>query len=463
MKKHAEDKIGRDDIVSQLLSKIDNLPSNENKCVGLNGEWGSGKSWIMTELYKKIKDKNDYIVITYDAWKNNFYSDPLIAMLYCIHDTLEKYAQNQKGISKVTAYRIKQAVKKTATDTCKKVLSSLFDKTIKPLIKTNFGLLITFAMEFIGEVIRQAKSSILDNKIFDEFKSYQKLLDDTIFVLNKLTETDKDLPTHKLVILVDELDRCMPNEQLLVLERLHHLFEVNNCIVIVAFNKIQVLETLKKLYAVSDGNIYLQKFFAESFYLPEQGGYYFKNWIKHNLTQYNASAKNFISDDQLANYASYFIKMIKTDDEESPSNTRKLERYLSNAEKVIASISEKNRPYFDISYILLILYLSEKKMYDPCHYFKKSSDIQAPINLFITNYRAARIVVNGYMELSPESHYVLFKDTNINKANYYLNMWYGIAGTLNISVVQTIFPEFVLSFNWNKSLMEDIFNGLECI
>ena len=428
MKKHAEDKIGRDDIVSQLLSKIDNLPSNDNKCVGLNGEWGSGKSWIMTELYEKIKDKNDYIVITYDAWKNNFYSDPLIAMLYCIHDTLEKYAQNQKGISKVTAYRIKQAVKKTATDTCKKVLSSLFDKTIKPLIKTNFGLLITFAMEFIGEVIRQAKSSILDNKIFDEFKSYQKLLDDTIFVLNKLTETDKDLPTHKLVILVDELDRCMPNEQLLVLERLHHLFEVNNCIVIVAFNKIQVLETLKKLYAVSDGNIYLQKFFAESFYLPEQGGYYFKNWIKHNLTQYNASAKNFISDDQLANYASYFIKMIKTDDEESPSNTRKLERYLSNAEKVIASISEKNRPYFDISYILLILYLSEKKMYDPSHYFKKSSDIQAPINLFITNYRAARIVVNGYMELSPQNYYPLFNDTNILLANYYMYLWFGFPG-----------------------------------
>ena len=463
MKKHTEDKIGRDDIVSQLLSKIDNLPSNENKCVGLNGEWGSGKSWIMTELYKKIKDKNDYIVITYDAWKNNFYSDPLIAMLYCIHDTLEKYAQNQNGISKVTAYRIKQAVKKTATDTCKKVLSSLFDKTIKPLIKTNFGLLITFAMEFIGEVIRQAKSSILDNKIFDEFKSYQKLLDDTIFVLNKLTEPDKDLHTRKLVILVDELDRCMPNEQLLVLERLHHLFEVNNCIVIVAFNKIQVLETLKKLYAVSDGNVYLQKFFAESFYLPEQGGYYFKNWIKHNLTQYNASAKNLISDEQLASYATYFINMIKTDDEESPSNTRKLERYLSNAERVIASISEKNRSYFDISYILLILYLSEKKMYDPSHYFKKSSDILSPVNLFITNYRAARIVVNGYVELSPESHYVLFKDTNINKANYYLNMWYGIIGVLNISVVQAIFPEFVLSSNWNKSLMEDIFNGLECI
>lgn len=463
MKKHTEDKIGRDDIVSQLLSKIDNLPSNENKCVGLNGEWGSGKSWIMTELYKKIKDKNDYIVITYDAWKNNFYSDPLIAMLYCIHDTLEKYAQKPNGISKVTAYRIKQAVKKTAKATYKEVFSSLFDKTIKPLIKTNFGLLITFAMEFIGEVIRQAKSSILDNKIFDEFKSYQKLLDDTIFVLNKLTETDEDLPTRKLVILVDELDRCMPNEQLLVLERLHHLFEVNNCIVIVAFNKIQVLETLKQLYAVSDGNVYLQKFFAESFYLPEQGGYYFKNWIKHNLTQYNASAKNLISDEQLASYATYFIKMIKTDDEESPSNTRKLERYLSNAERVIASISEKNRSYFDISYILLILYLSEKKMYDPSHYFKKSSDILSPVNLFITNYRAARIVVNGYVELSPESHYVLFKDTNINKANYYLNMWYGIIGVLNISVVQAIFPEFVLSSNWNKSLMEDIFNGLECI
>ena len=463
MKKHTEDKIGRDDIVSQLLSKIDNLPSNENKCVGLNGEWGSGKSWIMTELYEKIKDKNDYIVITYDAWKNNFYSDPLIAMLYCIHDTLEKYAQNQKGISKVTAYRIKQAVKKTATDTCEKIFSSLFKKTIETLNKTDLGIIITFAMEFIGEVIRQAKSSILDNKIFDEFKSYQKLLDDTIFVLNKLTEPDKDLHTRKLVILVDELDRCMPNEQLLVLERLHHLFEVNNCIVIVAFNKKQVLETLKELYAVSDGNVYLQKFFAERFYLPEQGGYYFKNWIKHNLTQYNASAKNFISDEQLASYATYFINMIKTDDEDSSSNTRKLERYLSNAERVIASISEKNRSYFDISYMLIILYLSEKKMYDPRHYFKKSSDIQAPINLFTVNCQAARIVTKGSVELSPQNYYTLFNDANINKANYYLNMWYGLVGTLNISVVQAIFPEFVLSSNWNKSLMEDIFNGLECI
>ena len=463
MKKHAEDKIGRDDIVSQLLSKIDNLPSNENKCVGLNGEWGSGKSWIMTELYEKIKDKNDYIVITYDAWKNNFYSDPLIAMLYCIHDTLEKYAQNQKGISKVTAYRIKQAVKKTATDTCEKIFSSLFKKTIETLNKTDLGIIIAFAMEFIGEVIRQAKSSILDNKIFDEFKSYQKLLDDTIFVLNKLTETDEGLHTRKLVILVDELDRCMPNEQLLVLERLHHLFEVNNCIVIVAFNKKQVLETLKELYAVPDGNVYLQKFFAESFYLPEQGGYYFKNWIKHNLAQCNASAKNLISDEQLASYATYFINMIKTDDEDSPSNTRKLERYLSNAERVIASISEKNRSYFDISYMLIILHLSEKKMYDPRHYFKKSSDIQAPINLFTINCREARIVTKGSVELSPQNYYTLFNDANINKANYYLNMWYGLVGTLNISVVQAIFPEFVLSSNWNKSLMEDIFNGLKCI
>ena len=155
--------------------------------------------------------------------------------------------------------------------------------------------------------------------------------------------------------------------------------------------------------------------------------------------------------------------MIKTDDEDSPSNTRKLERYLSNAERVIASISEKNRSYFDISYMLIILHLSEKKMYDPRHYFKKSSDIQAPVNLFTVNCQAARIVTKGSVELSPQNYYTLFNDANINKANYYLNMWYGLVGTLNISVVQAIFPEFVLSSNWNKSLMEDIFNGLKCI
>ncbi len=462
MKKHAEDKIGRDDIVAQLLSKIDNLPSNENKCVGLNGEWGSGKSWIMTELYEKIKDKNDYIVITYDAWKNNFYSDPLIAILYCIHDTLEKYAQNQNGISKVTAYRIKQAVKKTATDTCKKVLSSLFDKTIKPMTKTNFGLLITFAMEFIGEVIRQAKSSILDNKIFDEFKSYQKLLDDTIFVLNKLTEPDKDSHTRKLVILVDELDRCMPNEQLLVLERLHHLFEVNNCIVIVAFNEKQIHETLNQHHAIKNGSKYLEKFFNDPIIdLLSESEIFFSTSMQQILDDIFLEQKNtIIPASSFAVYRKYIFFLFSVGSH-NHSDNRSVERYVSNVNTVLHSV---NRQQLDGGYFLLILYLVYEKRYNTNNYNSiiNSQPLQNIFQLYINNNGDGLIdtVWPDYSNSISSTGFPQFYDNNINLANLYFNMFLCRYHKKYESVIKMGFQPFVSAQNWSETTMTTIIDSI---
>ena len=76
-----KDKIGRQDIVDKICYLIDNLPKDDNFCLSLNGAWGSGKSFVLSLLQERLLQTDENIVVYYDAWKNNFYSDPLIAML----------------------------------------------------------------------------------------------------------------------------------------------------------------------------------------------------------------------------------------------------------------------------------------------------------------------------------------------------------------------------------------------
>ena len=225
-----QDKIGRQQLVDKIKYLIENLPQDEHFCLALDGEWGSGKTFVMEMLRESLSEHSEYIVINYDAWKNNFYSDPLIAILYCLLDSLPK-----QNLTKKNLRFILRAVKQVLKD---KVING-FNSIIDALYNTGgWGFVCAFALEMIKTVIEQAKSSILDNKLFESYKSYQTLLSESIAVLNALTaQKTKDRKQRRLIIFVDEIDRCLPNEQLLVLERLHHLFDVKNCAVIVALNK----------------------------------------------------------------------------------------------------------------------------------------------------------------------------------------------------------------------------------
>lgn len=98
-----EDKIGRQDIVDKISSLVDNLQEDEHFCLALNGEWGSGKSYVMDMLREKFAEREEYIVVNYDAWKNNFYSDPLIAILYCILDSIPKQKLGKKKFAPCNA------------------------------------------------------------------------------------------------------------------------------------------------------------------------------------------------------------------------------------------------------------------------------------------------------------------------------------------------------------------------
>ena len=91
-----------------------------------------------------------------------------------------------------------------------------------------------------------------------------------------VTETKTDSNQQgKLVFLVDEIDRCLPNEQLMILERIHHLLNIPNCAVLCAINAQCIADNVKTVYGI-DGNEYLKKFFDFTYYLSTSADIYCK-------------------------------------------------------------------------------------------------------------------------------------------------------------------------------------------
>ena len=65
-----------------------------------------------------------------------------------------------------------------------------------------------------------------------------------------------------MLLIVDELDRCLPTYAIKVLERLHHLFDgIENVIIVLAIDSIQLEHSIQEIYGENvDTKNYLKKF-----------------------------------------------------------------------------------------------------------------------------------------------------------------------------------------------------------
>src|SRR5262249_11553464 len=89
----------------------------------------------------------------------------------------------------------------------------------------------------------------------------------------KLATLNKTLAPEdiRFVILIDDLDRCLPETVIAILESIKNYLTVKNCIFILGINPRVVYEGIRIKYRGMeiDGREYLEKIINYSFYVPE--------------------------------------------------------------------------------------------------------------------------------------------------------------------------------------------------
>lgn len=250
------DLLSRDDFIERLVEITENLAAKKKGiCYAINGDWGVGKTFALNlykEVIRKIESENGsaskYLILEYNAWEYDYYSEPLIAIVAALLDLIEK---------KVNIVPTDNQLAQTVIAIAKEIGKGFVDNALSKL-KDKSGLDFNKLKEIALNSSKEAQERIAESHSYDPFFDFKDSL-------TKLSETIASLAEDQTVVfIVDELDRCLPEYTIKVLERLHHLFEnVPNVQVILSVDKRQLESTVSQIYGdCADIHRYLAKFIA---------------------------------------------------------------------------------------------------------------------------------------------------------------------------------------------------------
>lgn len=225
--------------------------------IAIDGRWGSGKTFFvkqcalllnsvnsLSDIEEGIKERvrttasekglldslkeNAFLAVYYDAWKNDTDEDPVLSLIYEIVQQLN-------------------------------INSGLFDLNKMTTILTSAFNIVTG--RDVTEFFKHVQDINLLKNVHKEKKMDLILQEFFVEVLQENCE--------RLVIFVDELNRCKPSFAIRLLERIEHYFVNERITFVFSMNIEQLQHTIKAFYGSDfDACRYLDRFFDARTSLP---------------------------------------------------------------------------------------------------------------------------------------------------------------------------------------------------
>lgn len=244
--------------------------------LNVNSPWGGGKTFF-AERFAAMLETERHRVAMVNAWRDDHAEDPMYAVMAAIITALGKSA-------KATA------VRKEWVDTAKVVAAKAGIGAGKKLVSLVIGAEAAAGIaDELANTISAAVTEAVDAvsaEALQRFEEGQKAISRFRAQLKSAIEQDE----QPFVVLIDELDRCRPTYAISLLERIKHLFDVPNMVVVIATDTDQLAHTIRSVYGAGfAAERYLQRFFDHTyvFELPSMEQFVRQRWQTLGLEAYS--------------------------------------------------------------------------------------------------------------------------------------------------------------------------------
>lgn len=263
--------IGRNTEIINFIRLLDSIKSNFS--IAIDNDWGTGKTFfvkqvkIILDAYNEhsydyelsnleriknvidIKNIDLHLAVYYNAWENDNQKSPLLSLIY-------------------------EIIKVAKIDTNKTDISINKEKIIKDGLS---AIVKHFSGIDIKELLKCVETEAKD--IFKEIKGQKSTKEQVDNILNNLLLEHGE----RLVIFIDELDRCRPTFAVELLEQIKHYFDNDKITFVFSTNIKQLQYTIKKYYGEAfEAKRYLDKFFDLTISLNEINVIEYFNFVNEN-------------------------------------------------------------------------------------------------------------------------------------------------------------------------------------
>ena len=251
--------------------------------IGIYGDWGSGKTTLLKSIHQDIdknKDKNTNalcIPVWFNPWRYENEEHIVIPLLLQIQQTLSK------ALDKSNRYNDE-----------KKDFQDKFSKTARALI-TGFSGKLSLG---VAELSFSGKDAVGQE---EEIKQSEiEFISDMSSIYFDIVKNLKDLTCIgeveiKYFIFIDDLDRCLPDKGLKLLEHIKTLFDTKGFVFIIGLDTRSIKAWIKRKYGADSfisSKDYVEKLIQIPILLPKIRPIEFIDAIKQkkllNETEINA-------------------------------------------------------------------------------------------------------------------------------------------------------------------------------
>lgn len=229
------------------------LMDDEFSPMVLDGDWGVGKTEFCHKLINLMQGGQTSDIprcqcLYIDAFAEDHGDDPLLMLL----GNIARFIKDKKGNGDSGACYEK--LRQASLAVAKSFLKIGGKAGIAWLFRQNPDHIV----DGVSEAVKRSAEEGLDALVDMSFQQYEAAKHNIENLKNVLTDIAKD---ERLIVIVDELDRCRPDFSIALLEKIKHVFDVPNVSFLLVANMRQLESVISHVYGDgADISRYIDKF-----------------------------------------------------------------------------------------------------------------------------------------------------------------------------------------------------------
>jgi len=267
-----------------LADRLSNLYATlEQGSVGLlGGDWGIGKTTFV-KMWSSMLKKRGISTVYVDAFAQDYISDPFEALCGTFvraaqssrkEQTPEfrEFAERAAGVGKRLLPTIAKIGIKAATVG---LVGSSEIEAVQTAIDTS--------TEAAADAVEERLKAVLEDHAQAEhsFAGLRQAISKLVVAIDR----DRDGPSPRLIIIVDELDRCRPAFAVGLLEIIKHFFRADNVHFVIVTNRKSLTKSFAGVHNLGDeAEDYLSKFYDFTMHLTLPTGAYGRQYLRQYIS-----------------------------------------------------------------------------------------------------------------------------------------------------------------------------------
>lgn len=306
--------------IFNLLKNSNNFKrDNDHKSfvMAIDGAWGTGKTTFIKEC---LLDNEDFIIIYYDAWKNDFWNN-------AFEPFLSKFMKSSLFESK----EVKEKILSKFCSVASVVAKHLALGFIKKHFEVDLKDVANDAEEKFGENSKEAIYSV-----YSDFDDFDNIIETFKGYLSEIYKVEN----KQIVVIIDELDRCKPDFATATLEFVKHIFDCEGYSFIISSNIDELSKSMKYVYGDMDTRAYLNRFFDQISMFPML--------LTDGLIKEELKRISFLNDTTIKTITKFF-------DEHHITNIRDFQRFRAAVLVLSDELKKLKYPGGQETFIFLLL------------------------------------------------------------------------------------------------------------